>query len=86
MGARKTYDPVDLPPEVCEHLCNKNMLVVQDQRDPALWYPGDDDRGASYWCELTQFAQGPDDEIVDPRFCRPGRSCCVRRGVPSPEA
>ena len=82
----KTIDPSNLPLEVCEHLSNKSMLCYEDARDPALWYPGDEDRGASYWCGLTQDAQGPDGEIVDPEYCRGSRVCCVPRAVPRPEA
>jgi len=82
----KIFDPWNLPDTVCEHLYNKQRLCVAGERDPALYAPGDEDPGASYWCGKTQVAQGPDGEIVDPEFCSPPRSCCIPRKVPRPQA
>ena len=85
---RKPIDPNNLPADVCEHLLNKNILCYEhlQERVPELAYPGDADRGSSYWCALSQDPQGPDGEIVDPRYCRAGRSCCVSRAVPRSQA
>jgi len=32
---------------------------------------------AQFWCLRTMQVVGPDEEVVSPRTCRAGRSCCV---------
>ena len=81
------FDPTNLPPDVCEHLSSKEIVCgLKPDLHPDLFYPGDDDIRASFWCELTQDGQGPDGEIVGFEFCRTHRTCCVSRVVPKPEA
>ena len=73
-----------LPTQACEHLCTKTLFVsVEDDRLEDA--PDLAARTASYWCVLTQMPFGPDEMIVEPESCLPGRSCCVPR-LTRPEA
>ena len=62
-----------LPKNLCPSLSMKHMLAhglddrVYDDRS----HPGD----GFYWCRKTCTCVGPDDEIVEPNACVPGRSC-----------
>ncbi len=62
-----------VPADMCPSLVMKLMFTegldtpVFDDRD----YPGD----GYYWCLATCTQIGPDDELVEPAHCRPGRSC-----------
>ena len=62
-----------IPRGMCPSLMMKQILtnalddVVWDDRD----YPGD----GYYWCLCTGRDVGPDDELVVPDTCLPGRRC-----------
>lgn len=62
-----------LPQYPCPSLSMKHILthsladVVYDDRE----LPGD----GYYWCTRTCTPVGPDDELVSPRTCCPGRAC-----------
>jgi len=73
---------VKLPPDLCEHLLSKNLVLGNTGSDPALLHPDEELPSEPYWCALTQEALGPDDELVGPAHCRAGRPCCTPRTVP----
>jgi len=62
-----------LPKDLCPSMLMKHLLThslddrVYDNRES----PGD----GYYWCAKTCTCVGPDDEIVHPSACVPGRSC-----------
>jgi hypothetical protein len=62
-----------VPRDLCPSMLMKHLLThsmgerVYDDRK----WPGD----GYYWCARTCTCVGPDDEIVHPKDCRPGRSC-----------
>ncbi|MBK8097731.1 MAG: hypothetical protein IPK26_11525 [Planctomycetes bacterium] len=62
-----------LPRGLCPALLMKHILthslddVVTDERQ----WPGD----GYYWCSKTCTCVGPDDEVVHPKTCLPGRRC-----------
>jgi hypothetical protein len=62
-----------LPRDTCTSLMFKHILThgldepVRDDRDT----PGD---GYS-WCQRTCTPVGPDDELANPKSCRPSRVC-----------
>jgi hypothetical protein len=68
----KTHEDL-LPKDLCPSMLMKHLLThslgerVYDDRK----WPGD----GYYWCARTCTCVGPDDEIVHPRDCRPGRKC-----------
>ncbi len=71
---------IDPRPEVqhapCLHLLSKGMYVtgqvVPDRQRDGM--------GDGYcWCNLTQRALGPDQQVVDRRECGPARSCYQAR-------
>lgn len=68
----KTHQDL-LPKGLCPSMILKHMLThgldetVHDDRDAA----GD----GYYWCAQTCNCVGPDDELVHPKDCLPGRSC-----------
>lgn len=71
-----------LPDNVCEHLCTKTMFYGENRRQ------GDDlpdspFKTAAFWCVFTQRPWGPDEELVGPDECTPGRACCKPRLAPA---
>ena len=62
-----------MPRDVCPSLLMKHIVthgmaeVIHDARTE----PGD----GYYWCARTCRPVGPDDELVFPRACTPGRAC-----------
>lgn len=68
-----------LPADVCEHLCTKTMYTGGEDRRQVEEWPGGQFRPASFWCVFTQRPWGPDEDLVGPEECRPGRACCVPR-------
>lgn len=56
--------------EICQCLRQKSMFVGVGP-DPTV-PPANDD---SFWCVMTQSVLGPDDQVVEPAVCKPGRSC-----------
>ena len=62
-----------MPKHLCPALILKHLLThglgerVYDDRQ----WPGD----GYYWCAKTCNCVGPDDEIVHPKDCQPGRKC-----------
>jgi len=69
---QKTHEDL-MHPQACPSLLMKHILtnsmadVVYDDREQ----PGD----GYYWCARTCTVVGPDDEVVAPKTCCPGRSC-----------
>lgn len=62
-----------MPRHVCPSLLMKHIVthglaepIYDDRVDPGDGY---------YWCARTCRPVGPDDELVFPRACVPGRSC-----------
>ncbi|MBL8726829.1 MAG: hypothetical protein JNM25_00255 [Planctomycetes bacterium] len=62
-----------MPKDLCPAMVLKHLLthgldeeVFGDRR-----FPGD----GYYWCARTCTCVGPDDEVVHPSTCLPGRSC-----------
>ncbi|MDE3137760.1 MAG: hypothetical protein KGL59_14370 [Acidobacteriota bacterium] len=51
-------------------------------RTKTMFYQSDDVSAAApelrgpYWCSRTQGIYGPDDQLVEPEQCKPGRGCC----------
>jgi hypothetical protein len=68
----KTHQDL-MPKYACPSLLLKHLLThglgerVHDDRQ----WPGD----GHYWCAKTCTVVGPDDEIVHPKDCQPGRRC-----------
>lgn len=56
----------------CMHLRSKGMYVT-GRVDPSEDHEGMGD--GHCWCNLTQRAIGPDDDLVSRRGCRRGRRC-----------
>ncbi|MEZ5989319.1 MAG: hypothetical protein R3F30_09390 [Planctomycetota bacterium] len=63
-----------MPPDLCVRLMFKQVLThaLDDEVRDGRTEPGD----GYYWCQETCTDVGPDDELVEPRACRSGRSCC----------
>ena len=64
----------DLMPEgLCPHLIMKQIVIggLDDKIYDGREDPGD----GYYWCELTCYDVGPDDELVHPRSCGRQRGC-----------
>jgi hypothetical protein len=61
----------DDPQPVCARLKTK-MLYVIGREDAAFDRPTST---APWWCLETMSQVGPDDGLVAPERCRPGRSC-----------
>lgn len=59
---------------MCAALRCKGMYVHHDGKstDEAMVIPGDT---THWWCDLTQYAIGPDQDIVNRAACGPDRSC-----------
>jgi hypothetical protein len=53
-----------------KHILTHGMDEPMSMAVPRQW-PGD----GYYWCSKTCTAVGPDDQVVHPRDCAPGRSC-----------
>jgi hypothetical protein len=62
-----------LPEDVCPSFLFKALLTGQLDNEIAAdrTIPGD----GYYWCKRTCTPVGPDDELVLPKACRPGRGC-----------
>lgn len=62
-----------LPKYLCPSLLMKHMLThsLGDRVYDGRKWPGD----GYYWCSRTCTCVGPDDEIVHPKDCQPGRTC-----------
>ncbi len=56
---------------LCRSLRTKTMFY-QTAETEALT----PDKAGPCWCARTQTIHGPDDKLVGPEECRPGRSCC----------
>ena len=62
-----------VPKNLCPSMLMKHLLThsmgdrVYDNRQ----WPGD----GYYWCARTCTCVGPDDEVVHPKDCQPGRKC-----------
>ena len=67
-----------LPEHACEHLATKT-LYVSIEADRVEDAPFPTGSTAAYWCVLTQMPYGPDEELVEPESCLPGRACCIPR-------
>lgn len=62
-----------LPQNLCPSLRMKHLLThgLDDRVYDNRTHAGD----GYYWCGKTCTCVGPDDEIVEPIACVPGRSC-----------
>jgi hypothetical protein len=62
-----------LPKGLCPSMLLKHLLThgLDDRVHDNRQSPGD----GYYWCAKTCTCVGPDDEIVHPSSCGPGRSC-----------
>lgn len=72
MTTKKTHRDL-LPKHACPSLLMKHLLAhgLDDAVHDGRRSPGD----GYYWCALTCTCVGPDDEVVHPSRCVPGRSC-----------
>jgi hypothetical protein len=77
METKRTHRSL-IPKGMCPSLVFKQMLtfglddeVHDDRKEPGDGYP---------WCLRTCRNVGPDDELVKPSTCLPGRSCY--EGIP----
>ena len=69
---QKTHQDL-VPRGMCPALMMKRMLTLgmhEQVYDDREW-PGD----GYYWCTKTCTPVGPDDAVVHPKDCMPGRSC-----------
>ena len=60
---------------LCRHLRSKKMYVAGSFEAEAQ---ADEDAASAYghyWCMQTMYEFGPDDERVQRKTCKPGRSC-----------
>ena len=62
-----------MPKNLCPSMMFKQLLThsLDDRVYDGREWPGD----GYYWCAKTCTCVGPDDEIVHPSSCVPGRSC-----------
>ena len=62
-----------VPRGLCPHLLMKQLLThsMDDRVSTERKWPGD----GHYWCAKTCGVVGPDDEVVNPGACLPGRPC-----------
>jgi hypothetical protein len=68
----KTHEDL-MPRGLCPSMRLKHMLThsLQDPMSTERKWPGD----GYYWCTRTCNCVGPDDELVNPGACLPGRAC-----------
>lgn len=59
------------PLPCCGRLCCKTMFYRPDERAGKVH----DSDTAVHWCSLTQQPIGPDNRVVKPNACQPGRGC-----------
>ena len=58
---------------LCRNLRTKGMFVAGDEGPPpGLPFVPDT---AAFWCNLTGWAMGDDNDPANPRRCVPGRGC-----------
>ncbi len=63
---------------ICKCLRGRNPYgMTEGGENP--WYLLDD-ANTIYWCILSAGAAGPDNYLVDPKWCVAGRSCFVPPG------
>lgn len=67
--------PAVVPGVQCEHIRHKAMYVMSVDNPQALRFFDPYD-SASYWCQETSHAFGPDGHPVRPDCCVGGRGCC----------
>lgn len=69
---RKTHEDL-IPRGMCPSLVMKQIVThsMEDEVHDGREDPGD----GYYWCARTCTPVGPDDELVHPRACLPGRPC-----------
>ena len=61
------------PDELCTYLRARNPYGMMEGGDhPWLFM---DDANTIYWCIVSAGAAGPDNGLVSPHKCKPGRSC-----------
>jgi hypothetical protein len=67
-----THDDL-MPRGLCPAMRMKQMLThtLHEQLSTPRKWPGD----GYYWCTKTCQPVGPDDELVNPGACLPGRRC-----------
>jgi hypothetical protein len=62
-----------LPKGLCPAFLMKHMLT--HSLEDRVWDQRQDAGDGFFWCAKTCTCVGPDDELVEPRRCLPGRSC-----------
>ncbi len=62
-------EPAQPKTPACRHLRVKNYYYQADGQELAASAIG------SYWCLRTLRPDGPDLDLVEPKSCRPGRTC-----------
>ena len=60
---------------MCCNLRSKRMYVTNSFEAEALADEDIESAYGHYWCTQTMFEIGPDDERVQRKACKPGRSC-----------
>lgn len=63
----------------CIHLRTKTMACMDDEMRAGEGFIKVTTTG-TYWCNHTQAAFGPDEEVARPHLCQPGRACYERTG------
>ncbi len=59
--------------DICRYLKGKNPFgTLEGGSQP---WTVTDDPNTIYWCVKSMGAGGPDNGPIDPKLCRPGRSC-----------
>ena len=59
--------------QICRYLKGKNPFgTLEGGSQP---WTVTDDPNTIYWCVKSLGAGGPDNGSIDPKLCRPGRSC-----------
>jgi hypothetical protein len=65
-----------MKPSICLHLRTKKMYIPAQAAEASAAFESREAIGPC-WCNLTQSPIGPDDQLVHPESCRPGRACCA---------
>ena len=57
----------------CRHL--RSRMTYGPQFDGLGDWRADDSSSNQYWCLKTMITAGPDNDVVAPEVCQPGRGC-----------
>lgn len=67
-------EPLSAPP-LCRHLRSKRMYIANSMEVEAQADEDVEHCYGHYWCLQTSYDVGPDNERVQRKVCKPGRSC-----------